>query len=84
MLKTCRCCRTYIGDSQTFCHKHWALLPSRAQKQILKLTAAVRNREEGARDAFEVCVKEATAAIEVKELHARKKAHQEAHPEGND
>lgn len=84
MLKTCRCCRTYIGDSQTFCHKHWALLSSRDQKHILKLTAAVRNREEGARDAFEASVKEAAATIEVKELHVRKKAHLEAHPEGND
>lgn len=72
MPKTCaaRNCRTYIGDSQDFCRRHWDMLPTAHQHQLKSAMEIRQQGQDGAAAAVAKSVMECADVIANRERQA--------------
>lgn len=64
-MKTCaaRICRTYIGDSQDFCRRHWDMIPQSHQKHLRNALEGRQQGQDGAAAAVAKAVMECADVI---------------------
>lgn len=69
MPKTCSApkCTTFIGDSQDFCRRHWAMIPWVHQRSLRIATEARQQSAPGARQRMAKAVMEAADFVANKE-----------------